>query len=326
MGASKSNVESQQKLQGILHTLVPEAAQQPLKPSPEEASALANDLVGIAEVSATEAQQKLAHLESLLRDIGRGVVAFSGGCDSTFLLRVAFDVLGDDVVALTAISPSMAPWEREDAKRLAQLIGSKLLWVDTHEMDREEYRANPSNRCFFCKDELFSIALNEALKLDIGVVMDGSNRDDRGDHRPGRAAAKKHGVRSPLDEAELTKAEIRYLSQQIGLPTWDKPAIACMASRFPYGTKISREKIEKVTACEAVLRELGFRQFRARYHDTILRLEIDPAEIDRAMELEIRETLVERCKSQGFLYVTLDMQGYRSGSLNEALRKKNKPS
>jgi len=267
--------------------------------------------------------EKLVRLQGILKEIGRGAVAFSGGCDSTFLLRVAHDLLGDDVIAITALSPSMADWEREEAEQLAQLIGVKHIWVNTHEMDREEYRDNPPNRCFFCKDELFTIACQEASKMDIGVVMDGTNRDDRKDHRPGSLAAQKHSVRSPLDEAGFTKQEIRDMSKKIGLPTWDKPAIACLASRFPYGVKISTERISKVAQCEAVLRELDFKQFRARFHETILRIEIAPEELDRAMEPEIRKQIVQRCKAAGFLYVTLDLQGYRRGSLNEVLERAN---
>lgn len=263
--------------------------------------------------------EKLERLQHILRDIGKGVVAFSGGCDSTLLLRVAYDTLGDDVVALTAISPSMAPWEREDAKRLCEQIGAKHVWVDSHEIERKEYRANPSNRCFYCKDELYSIALREAANMNLGVVMDGANLDDKGDHRPGRLAAKIHQVRSPLEEAELTKKEVREISKALGLASWDKPAIACLASRFPYGTEITRERIAKVTQCEGVLRDLGLRQFRARYHDTILRVEVAREEFDHVMQPHIRNELVERCKAEGFLYVTLDLQGFRSGSMNEVL-------
>ncbi len=268
--------------------------------------------------------EKLERLQHILRDIGKGVIAFSGGCDSTLLLRVAHDTLGDNVVALTAVSPSMAPWEREDAKRLCEHIGARQIWVDSHEMDREEYRANPSNRCFYCKDELYSIALREAGAMNLGVVMDGANFDDRGDHRPGRLAAQKYEVRSPLDEAELTKKEVRAMSKMLGLPSWDKPAIACLASRFPYGTEITRDRIQKVTNCEGVLRELGLRQFRARYHDTILRIEVAREEFDHVMQPERQQELVKRCKEQGFLYVTLDLQGFRSGSMNEALSTKER--
>lgn len=262
---------------------------------------------------------KLNTLHEILQHIGQGVVAFSGGCDSTFLLAVAHEVLGDRVVALTAISPSLPEWERQDAERLGRLIGARHLWIETQEMDREEYRSNPSNRCFFCKDELFSFACKEATQMDLGIVMDGANFDDRGDHRPGRLAAKNYGVRSPLDEAGLTKQEIRDLSKQMGLPTWDKPAIACLASRFPYGTEISHERIARVAQCEKLLRDLGFRQFRARFHDTILRLEIALDELPRAMDPTMRDALLKGCKEAGFLYVTLDLQGYRSGSMNEAL-------
>lgn len=263
--------------------------------------------------------EKLERLQGILRGIGKGVVAFSGGCDSTLLLRVAYDTLGDNVVALTAVSPSLAPWERDDAAKLCQLIGARHLWVESHEMDRDEYRANPSNRCYYCKDELFSIAIDRALRLNLGVVMDGANFDDRGDHRPGRLAAQQHQVRSPLDEAEMTKQDVRDCARMLGLPTWDKPAIACLASRFPYGTTITHERIARITACEGVLRELGLRQFRARFHDTILRVEVAPDEFAYVMQPHVRDALVARCKAQGFLYVTLDLQGYRSGSLNEAL-------
>ena len=264
---------------------------------------------------------KLKQLQDILHQIGQGVIAFSGGCDSTFLLAVAHEVLGDRVIALTAISPSLPEWERQDAERLGRLIGARHIWIETREMEREEYRSNPSNRCFFCKDELFSFACREASTMGLGVVMDGANLDDRGDHRPGRLAAKQHNVRSPLDEAGLTKQEIRDLSKHLGLPTWDKPAIACLASRFPYGTEISHERIARVAACEKLLRELGFRQFRARFHDTILRIEIDNCELPRAMEPDIRDALIRGCKQAGFLYVTLDLQGFRSGSMNEALPK-----
>lgn len=267
--------------------------------------------------------EKLQRLKELLAEMDRGVVAFSGGCDSTFLLSVAHEVLGDNVVALTAVSPSLAPWEREDASRLAESIGARHLWVNSLEMDNPEYRANPANRCYFCKDELYSIAVDEAQKLELGVVMDGNNFDDIGDHRPGRLAAKEHGVRSPLEEAGFTKEEVRHWSRELGLPTWDKPAIACLASRFPYGTKITRERIQKVTDAEAILREHGFRQYRARFHDTILRIELAPVEFEHMMEDEVRLDVVKRCKALGFLYVALDLQGFRSGSMNEALKSKS---
>lgn len=263
---------------------------------------------------------KLERLRSILLQIGRGVVAFSGGCDSAFLLRVAYDVLGDNVVALTAVSPSMPPWEREEAQLLCQHIGAEQIWVESREFEREEYRANPANRCFYCKDELFSIACREAMRLQLGVVMDGNNFDDRSDHRPGREAAIQHGVRSPLDEAELTKSDIRHYSKLLGLPSWDKPAIACLASRFPYGIEITHERIERVMACEKILRDLGFRQFRARFHDTILRIEIAPDEFSSIMAPDMRNHIVAQCKDQGFTYVALDLQGYRCGSLNETLK------
>ncbi len=267
---------------------------------------------------------KLEKLQEILREIGPSVIAFSGGCDSSFLLRVAHDVLGDKVVALTAVSPTIPSWEIEEAKEIAQLIGVPHLLVETHETELEEYQKNPPHRCFICKSAFFEVAFREAQRLGFEVVMDGSNFDDLAHYRPGRLALEKFNVRSPLEEAEMTKEDIRRYSQELGLPTWDKVATPCMATRFPYGTRITKERIERLIRYEAFIRSLGFQHFRARYHDNIVRLEFSADEMSKAMQADIRVQLVEQGKRNGFLYIALDMEGYRSGSLDEVLTQKSR--
>lgn len=246
----------------------------------------------------------------------RVVVAFSGGVDSTFVAAVAFEALGKDAVAITGVSPSVAPAEREEAAALARRIGIRHEWVETHEMDNPEYVANSSMRCFHCKDELYGVLGAIAAAADGAVVVDGTNADDAGDWRPGRQAATQHGVRSPLLELGFTKAEIRELSREMGLPTWDKPAMACLASRIPHGTAVTVEALDQVGAAEAVLRSFGLREIRVRHHGDVARIETDKAGMDIAFSPENRGKIVARLQNLGFKHVALDLAGYRPGSMN----------
>jgi pyridinium-3,5-biscarboxylic acid mononucleotide sulfurtransferase len=263
---------------------------------------------------------KYARLLGLLREMDRVVVAFSGGVDSTFLGRAAREALGDRAMLVTADSETYPASERVEAERLAGLIGLPHRVVRTHELDDPSYARNAPDRCFFCKQELFTrlaaIARDHAgAPLVYGAIM-----DDLGDHRPGMEAARQHGVRAPLIEAELWKAEVRVLSRELGLPTWDKPSFACLSSRFQYGDRITAQKLRQVEAAEACLRELGFRQFRVRHHERLARLELPPEEMRRLWEDGRHEAIVRRLRDLGYHFVTLDLQGFRSGSANEALR------
>lgn len=264
-------------------------------------------------------ESKLDRLHSLIASYRQVLVAFSGGVDSSFLLRVAHDVLGDGVVAFTACSPAVPREDHETAIALARSLGVEHVVIETDELAIPEYAANPVNRCYFCKSHLFSLCFAEAERRGIAVVADGANADDLQDYRPGLVAAAERKVHHPLVEAGLCKAEVRELSRRLGLPTWDKPASPCLSSRFPYGTAITHTALQRVAAAETFLRALGFRECRVRYHDTLARIEVPLAELPRLLEPGVRESVVSRFREIGFLHVTVDLQGFRSGSANEVL-------
>ncbi len=269
----------------------------------------------------TTLDARIARLRSLLAEFEQVVVCFSGGVDSGYLLAEAGGVLGDRTVALTAVSPSLAAEEGAAARRLAERLGARHLLVDTAEVDDPRYAANPVNRCYFCKVEVYGRAVREAARLgDHYQVVDGFNVDDRGDHRPGRQAAKEHGVRSPLDESGFTKADVREAARRLGLPVWNKPALACLSSRFPYGTAITPERLTQVAACERVLREHGFLVCRVRYFGERARIEVDPAEVSRFRDAALLADVTARFRAAGFREVEVDPEGYRQGALNELAR------
>lgn len=262
----------------------------------------------------------LARLRGLLQDMHRALIAYSGGVDSAFLLRIAAEELGDRACALTAISPSYPSEELVDARALAAEIGVQMIEVNTHELERPGYRANAGDRCYHCKTELFEVAAEAAARLNLGVLCYGAIPDDLGDHRPGMEAAKERAVRAPLIEAGLGKEDIRVLSRELGLPTWNKPASACLSSRFPYGTPIDAARLEQVGRCEVGLHLLGLRQVRARYHGDLVRVEIAPDELEAVFaDAGMRAAINAAGKAAGFKFVAIDLQGYRTGSTNEAL-------
>ena len=259
---------------------------------------------------------KYARLVDLLREMGGVVVAFSGGVDSTLLARAAGDALGDRALLVTADSETYPEAELAEARQLAELMGLRHLVVRTDELANPEYARNGANRCFFCKEELFTQLAPIAEREGLGTLVYGANLDDLGDHRPGMQSAKARGVRAPLIEAELSKHEIRELSREHGLPTWDKPSFACLSSRFQYGDRITAEKLRQVDAAESFVRSLGFRQFRVRHHDRLARLEIPLEEIPRLWQDGRHEAIVARFRELGYLSVAVDLGGFQSGSAN----------
>ena len=265
------------------------------------------------------ADAKMDDLRSILRDMGAVIIAYSGGVDSAFLAAAANDVLGRDALAVTAKSPSLAPSELRDAVELAERLGLNHRVIETREVEREDYAANNPNRCFFCKDEMYTYLAAFARDEGYRHVANGTNSDDLGDFRPGLNAAKQYGVRSPMVEADLSKSEIRTLSRDMNLSTWDKPAQACLSSRIPYGTPVTVEALERIAKAEDFLHGLGIRQLRVRHHDTIARIEVEPADFTMLAQDETRARVAAFFRSIGYSYVTLDLEGFRSGSLNEVL-------
>jgi uncharacterized protein len=263
---------------------------------------------------------KYERLLGAIRQMERVVVAFSGGVDSTLLGRAAREAVGDRAVLVTADSETYPSSELAETRRLSALLGMRHVVVETRELENPEYARNAPNRCFFCKEELFTRLAPVAEREQGARLIYGAIMDDLGDHRPGMEAARRMGVRAPLIEAELWKREIRELSRQLGLPTADKPSFACLSSRFQYGDRITVEKLRQVDAAEAFLKELGFRQFRVRHHDRLARLELAPEEMGGLWEGGRHEAIVARFRQLGYLYVTVDLQGFRSGSANEVLK------
>lgn len=269
----------------------------------------------------TKTEEKYQRLKQILVDMESVLVAFSAGVDSTFVLKVAHDTLGDKVLAVTAHSVTYPTAELREARQLATFLGVRHRVVESKEIDVPGFSNNPPNRCYYCKNELYDILTEIAQQEGIKYIVDGTNYDDIRDHRPGMKATEEHGVRSPLKEVELTKEEIRQLSKQLDLPTWDKPSFACLSSRFPYGDRITTEKLMIVDAAEEFLRQFKFKQFRVRHHDKIARIELNKEDMIRVVTTDIGDRIVTKFKELGYNYVTLDLQGYRTGSMNEVLLK-----
>ena len=267
----------------------------------------------------TDAARKEAELLARLAELPSLLVAVSGGADSAYLAWTAHRALGARALSVTAISPSYSAYDRAELEKFIAHTGVRHEFVATHEMENPAYRANTGDRCYYCKDELFNVLDELAKERGFAAMAYGVNADDSSDFRPGHRAAAEHRVLAPLLEANMNKAEIRALSQRAGLPTWDRPASACLSSRLPYGTEVTPERLTLIESGEAILRELGFRQFRVRLHDKLARIEIAPEELPRAMTPEMGATISRRFKAAGFLYVALDLEGYRQGSLNAAL-------
>ena len=279
-----------------------------------------NAAVPGTQLADSELLAKAAALDARLAALGSVLVAYSGGVDSAFLGITARRVLGDRSICVTADSPSYPDRHRDLAIGTARAFQLQHEMVRTSEIDNPDYRANPANRCYYCKHELYTQLSAIARARGFAAVADGSNADDRGDYRPGRQAAREFGVVSPLDDVGLTKAEIRELARRAGMSTWDEPASACLSSRIPYHSEVTEEKLRTIEAAECVLRDLGFRICRVRHHDTLARLELGREELARALEPEMADTIDRRLRALGYAHVTIDLRGYRLGSLNDALK------
>jgi pyridinium-3,5-biscarboxylic acid mononucleotide sulfurtransferase len=272
-----------------------------------------------SQLSPATTEEQLSALRSLLRSLGSVLVCYSGGIDSAFVLAVAHAELGERAVGMTAVSPSLSASEKDDAARVARALGATHRFVDSHELEREGYVQNGPDRCFHCKSELYDIAEAKRNEWQLAAVVNGTNRDDLGDYRPGLEAAKNAAVRSPLVEIGMTKSDVRRAAQLIGMEIWDKPAAACLSSRIPYGTSVTTERLAQIAGFEAELKALGFRQMRVRWHEKIARIEVALSELELMLAPGVREAAVAAGKKHGFQYVTLDLGGYRTGSHNEVL-------